>query len=185
MKRPDWRQWLSNRQACRKWHSDYLRKGVLRLTSANWKIYMRKSVHNLDFSNWIYRKHADEIPAAFGSERFFDWVIAGYYYSIYHAALALISTKGLESKSHLATLNSLILHFCHKEKSLDSKDIELVAESLGASLEKEDIELIAISKSLRERASYNASSEFEESLVKATKENAVRFIEKAQGILAA
>jgi len=156
---------------------------MLRKSSLNAKLYLKKAIHNLDFTNWIYDRHKDEIPSTFGNERFFDWVIVGYYYSIYHATLALIATRDLLSKSHLATLNALIVHFYHEVKRLDKGDIELVAESIGKTLEREDIEIVVYAKSLRERASYNASYEFEESLVKTAKENAVRFIEKAKAIL--
>jgi uncharacterized protein (UPF0332 family) len=185
MKRPDWREWLRRKDECKKRYRYYLKRRMLRKSSLDAKLYFRKAIHNLDFTNWIYDKHKDEIPSTFGNERFFDWVIVGYYYSIYHAALCLIATRGLASKSHLATLNALIFHFYHEAKRLDKRDIELVAESIGKTLERGDIEIVVYVKSLRERASYNASYEFEESLVKTAKEDAVRFIEKVKSILEA
>lgn len=183
MKKPDWLEWLRRKNVCKHWHQYYLKQKMLRKSTLDSGLYLKKAVHNLDFTNWIYDKHRDEIPSTFGNERFFDWVIVGYYYSIYHAALALIATKNLLSKSHLATLNALILHFYHETKKLDKKDIELIAESIGKTLDKEDIEIVVNVKSLRERASYSASYEFEESLVKTAKENAIRFIGKVKAIL--
>jgi uncharacterized protein (UPF0332 family) len=182
MKRPDWRAWLRNRQECKRWNVLYTKRGILRRQSLKPEDHLKKSLHNLDFANWIYEKHKDEIKELFGSQRFFDWVIVIYYYAVYHAALALTASKNLFSKSHLATLNTLILHFYH-EKRIAKEDVELVAESISRSLEKEDIETVAETKELRERASYGASYEFEESLVETAKENAIRFIGKTRSIL--
>jgi len=155
---------------------------MLRRRSLKPEEYLKKALHNLDFANWVYEKHKTEIKELFGEERFFDWVIVIYYYAIYHAALALIASKGLFSKSHLATLNALILHFYH-EKKIEKEDIEVVVESISKGLEKEDIETVAETKELRERASYGASYEFEESLVETARKNAIKFIEKVRNIL--
>jgi uncharacterized protein (UPF0332 family) len=94
----------------------------------------------------------------------------------------LIASKNLSSKSHLATLNGLILHFYH-EKKIKREDVEIVAESISKNLDREDIEDIVETKDLRERASYAASYKFEESLVKIAKSNAIKFIEKVRNIL--
>ena len=45
---------------------------------------------------------------------FLDWSITGCYYASYHAALALILTKGYFSRNHLATLCILIKEFYKK-----------------------------------------------------------------------
>ncbi len=182
MKRPDWKAWLKNRKECKKWNSFYLKNKVLRKQTLKPKDYLKKALHNLDFANWVYEKHKTEIKSLFGEERFFDWVIIIYYYAIYHAALALIASKNLFSKSHLATLNALILHFYH-EKKIEKEDVEIFVESISKALEKEDIEDIIETKELRERASYEAGYEFEESLVETAKSNATKFIEKVRHIL--
>jgi uncharacterized protein (UPF0332 family) len=182
MKRLNWKVWLENRKECKKWNNFYLKKKILRKQALKPKDYLKKALHNLDFANWVYEKHKTEIKNLFGEERFFDWVIVIYYYAIYHAALALIASKNLFSKSHSATLNALILHFYH-EKKIEREDIEIVVESISKALEKEDIEDIIETKELRERASYGASYEFEESLVKTAKSNATKFIEKVRHIL--
>ncbi|MBU5678752.1 MAG: hypothetical protein QXJ96_03270 [Candidatus Aenigmatarchaeota archaeon] len=182
MKRPNWKVWLENRKECKKWNNFYLQKKILRKQSLKPKDYFIKALHNLDFANWIYEKHKNEIKNLFGEQRFFDWVIVIYYYAIYHAALALIASKNLFSKSHLATLNALILYFYH-EKKIEKEDVEIVIESISKVLEREDIETIVETKELRERASYGASYEFEESLVETAKSNAIKFIEKVRSIL--
>ena len=182
MKKPDWKAWLEDRKECKRWYELYLRKGLLRTRELKPGSYLKKALHNLDFANWVYEKHEDEIKAVFGEQRFFDWVIVIYYYAIYHAALALIALKNLFSKSHRATLNALILCFYHEGK-IEREDVKIVAESIERTLEKEDIEAIVESKELRERASYEASYEFEEKLVKIAKGNAVKFIRKVRTIL--
>ncbi len=184
MKKPDWREWLQDKKACQAAYSAYLKKGMLVIDSPKAELYLRKAVHNLDFGNWVLDKHKNEIPAVFGDEKFLDWAVICYYYAIYHAALALAASESLHSKSHLATLCALILHFYH-EKKIRKEEVEFVAESVAGEgmIEEEDINTIVESKGLRERASYNVGYEFEQSLVAIAKENAVKFIEKAKSII--
>jgi uncharacterized protein (UPF0332 family) len=179
MKKPDWKAWLENEKLCKKWLNFYIKKGMLRLDVLGKELYLKKAKHNLDFANWIKEKHKDEIPKLFGEERFYDWIINAYYYSIYHATLALISVKKLASKSHNATLCAVILFYYHKQKILKEEDIELIKESI----DKEDIEIIAKTKDLRERASYDVSANFELILTEKAKNNAVYFLNKVKSIL--
>ncbi len=155
---------------------------MLKRTTFKPENHIGKAVHNIDFSNWLLDKHKNEIPSLFGEQKFHDWVIIGYYYAIYHASLALIASKGLESKSHLATLSAIILFFYH-EKKIEKEDVEIVAESIEAAIDKGDIEIIIESKSLRERASYGVGYEFDEALVRKAQNNAIRFMKKARQIL--
>ncbi|HLC77411.1 MAG TPA: hypothetical protein VJH04_04375 [archaeon] len=182
MKKPDWRTWLRNKAECRKWYYYYRKNGMLKKTTFKPDNFMKKATHNMDFSNWVLEKHKDEIPAVFGSQKFYDWVIVGYYYAVYHASLALIASKRFESKSHFATLSAIILFFYH-EKKISKEDVETVAESIGTTITKDDIEIIIDSKSLRERASYNVGYEFDEILVKRAQGNAVSFMQKARSVL--
>jgi uncharacterized protein (UPF0332 family) len=182
MKKPDWKAWLEDTRLCKRWNNLYIKKGILHKQSLKVEDYLKKALHNLDFANWVYEKHKTEIKNLFGEQRFFDWVIVIYYYAIYHAALALVASKNFFSKSHLATLNALILHFYHARK-IKREDVEIVIESISKVLEREDIETIVETKELRERASYEASYEFEESLVEIAKANAIKFIKKVRQIL--
>ena len=43
--------------------------------------HLAKAEHNLEF-------------AGYQPQKYFDWAITGWYYACYHAALALIITKG-------------------------------------------------------------------------------------------
>ena len=183
MKRPSWKLWLRSKKECQKWNRIYLKKGILKKKSLKPKDYLKKATHNLDFGNWIYEKHREgEIESIFGGQRFFDWILVIYYYSVYHAALALIASEGFSSKSHMATLNVLILKFYHKKK-IEKEDVEIVAEVIPRQLERDDIEVITETKNLREKASYGVSYDFEESLVKSAKKDVIKFIEKVRSIL--
>lgn len=170
---------MKNKKLCRIWLENYFRKGILRKSSLSKQLYLEKAKHNLDFANWVKEKHKGEIRDLFGEERFYDWVINAYYYAIYHSALSLISVKGYSSKSHNATLCAVIWFYYHKQKALDENDIGLIKESV----DREDIEIITRTKSLRERASYDASANFELKLVNKAQDNAVSFFNKVKDIL--
>ena len=142
-------------------------------------MHLRRTDHNLTFANWIIEKHKDEIPAVFGGDNFYDWVINIYYYAIYHAALALISKEGFTSKNHSATLAFLIYRHFHSQRALDREDVELIASSL----DREDIETLGVSKELREKARYDVHEMFERKLAEQIREEAVDFANKIKLLL--
>jgi uncharacterized protein (UPF0332 family) len=179
MRKPDWKIWLKDNKECRYWLDNYIKKKILRKSSDESKLHLKKTDHNLNFANWILEKHKDEIPNVFGEDVFYDWVINIYYYAVYHAALALLSLEGYKSKSHSATLCFLIYHNYHMQKSLKEEDIELIASSLS----KEDIEIVGTSKELREKACYDVHELFEQTLAQDIKEQAIDFINKIKSII--
>ncbi|MDI6738054.1 MAG: hypothetical protein QME12_06090 [Nanoarchaeota archaeon] len=179
MKEPDWKRWVEDKQLCKRALQAYIKRRALRKPLLTADIYFRKARHNLDFANWLKDKHKDEIPMLFGNDRFYDWCISAYYYAIYHAALSLISARSYSSKSHNATLCATIWFYYHQQKHLEKGDIELI----GTAVNKGDIRLIAETKSIRERASYDASANFEFVLVERAKRNAVYFLNKVRDIL--
>lgn len=179
MAAPDWRKWLTDKGSCKEWLDNYVRKGVLRKDRMGKELYMKKSRHNMDFAAWLIMKHDKEIPELFAGDNFYDWVINAYYYAIYHAAMALVSEKGYSSKSHSATLCAVTWFYYHQKRALERKDIEMVGEAIGS----DDIEIIAKTKDMRERASYGVSESFEMALVESAKKNAVNFTAKAGSIL--
>lgn len=179
MRKPDWKTWLKNRNECKSWLDNYLGKRILKKCPDNSKLHIRKTDHDLNFANWILEKHKTEIPAYFGKDTFYDWVINIYYYAIYHTALALMSKEGYASKSHSATLCFLIYHHYHSQGSLDAEDVELIASSL----DKEDIEIIGFSKELREKASYGVHESFRQRLAKYIRKDAIKFINKIKFLL--
>lgn len=179
MRKPDWKLWLKDPRECRFWLDSYLRKRILKKSSDDSKLHIRRTDHNLTFANWIIEKHKDEIPEVLGGDTFYDWVISIYYYAIYHAALALMSREGYSSKNHSATLAFLIYHHYHLQQALEKEDVELIASSLG----REDIETVGVSKELREKACYDVHELFEKRLAEHIREQAVGFVNKIKILL--
>jgi len=179
MKKPDWKLWLKDKKECTFWLDNYIQKKILKRSSNESKLHLRRTDHNLTFANWIIEKHKDEIPEVFGEDKFYDWVISIYYYAIYHAALALMSKEGFTSKNHSATLAFLIYHHYHSEKALEKEDVELIASSLN----REDIETLGVSKELREKACYDVHESFEKKLAEQIREQAVDFANKIKILL--
>jgi uncharacterized protein (UPF0332 family) len=174
MKKPNWKIWLKDEKECKSWLDSYVKKKILRTVFDESKLHIKKTDHNLTFANWIIEKHKKEIPNIFGNDNFYDWAINIYYYSIYHAALALMSKEGFTSKNHSATLAFLIYHHYHSQKALDKEDVELIVSSL----DKEDIETLGFSKELREKACYDVHEFFEQRLAEQIKEKAINFANK-------
>ena len=108
---------------------------------------------------------------------FLDWSITGCYYASYHAALALILTKGYFSRNHLATLCILIKEFY--KKGLDKEDIEMLSKFL----DYHDIMFYVESKNKREDATYSTRLLFDKKEVEDARLKAVLFVNKIKGIL--
>ena len=178
MKKPDWRIWIKNKEDCKSWLNNYIKKRILKKSREESKLYLKKTNHNLNFANWILEKHKNKTEI-FKEEEYYDWIINIYYYAVYHAALALLSKEGYNSKNHSATLCFLIYHHYHSQKALDEEDVELVASSLN----KEDIETIGTSKELREKACYDIHKSFEKELTNQIKEQAINLINKIKSLL--
>lgn len=76
MKKPDWRIWITDKEECKLWLDNYIKKQILRKSADESRLHLKKTDHNLNFANWIAEKHKDEIPKMFGEETFYDWVIS-------------------------------------------------------------------------------------------------------------
>ncbi len=178
-KPPHWEKWIEDEGLCKRWFDDYVRREIIRKDRFGKRVYMRKAEHNINFANWLKEKHRDEIPKIFGDERFYDWVIVSYYYAVYHGALALLSENGFSSKNHYATICAVILLYYHGDRKMEKEDMKI----LGRCIEKEDGEIMASGKALREKASYNASATFELRLVENMMDDILKFIDKVRDIL--
>ena len=179
MKRPDWKIWMKDEEECKNWLDTYIKKEIIRKSENNSKLHLRKTDHNLNLANWILEKHKDEIPQYFGKDTFYDWIIDIYYYAIYHSALALMSKEKYSSKNHAATLCFLIYFHYHQKKIFDKEEVEFMAGSLN----KEDIEIVGMSKELREKASYDVHELFERKLAEQIKEQTVDFVNKIKRLI--
>ncbi len=56
-KKPDWRNWIKDKEDCNLWLKRYISKRILRPTDDELRLYLRKTDHNLSFANWIAEKH--------------------------------------------------------------------------------------------------------------------------------
>ena len=177
-RQPNWTEWIENPDESKAGFNYYLRKNLITLSEDRSARHLKKTNHNLRLASWLFSKQQTELQPLF-HETFYDWVISVYYYAIYHAALALVSSQGYKTKTHSATICFLIANNYHANKNLNKQDINLVAHSLS----KEDIEIIGDIKDLRERASYDADAVFEGKLAERVSKNASDFITKIKLLL--
>jgi len=175
-----WERWLKDKEECKRAFQEYLDNGVIKEEEEKenlTKSHLKKVNYNLDFINNLLKQ-----------KKFYDWIIVGCYYAIYHASLALLSVKGHSSKNHLATLCAMI-HFYYEEPKeeeneeemkLNKEDIELVAKT---SLDKEEVTYFVEAKNKRETASYGISEEFNKNEAEKLRIKAIIFINKVKEIL--
>ena len=129
------------------------------------KGHLLKAEHNLRFISVIAK------------EQFYDWALTGCYYSCYHAALALIQTKGYTSKKHLATILVIIKEFYKKE--LTKEDIEMLSDFL----DYEDVLFYVETKDKREDATYSTKTRFDKKEVDRLRIQAAMFVDKIKDIV--
>lgn len=127
------------------------------------KGHFEKARHNLSFLKEI-------------KQEYHDWMLVACYYAAYHAALALIISKGCFSKNHDATLCILIKEFYKQE--LTKEDIELLNM-----FDAQDILFYVESKQKREEASYSTKIKFDVKEVNNLKLKTTLFINKVDKII--
>lgn len=127
--------------------------------------HILKSEHNLRFASEITKL------------KFFDWAIVGCYYACYHAALALILTRGYSSKDHMATLLVMIKEFYNK--GLTQEDLNILANFL----DYQDLLFYVESKNKREGATYSTKINFDKNDVEQLRVKAVLFVSKLKGMI--
>ncbi len=171
-KKFDWQIWLDKPGEVENSFNFYLKKEAINKESEAIFLpvsHLKKAEYNLKFVNFLT-----------DNKRFYDWIIVGCYYIIYHSALALITKKGFSSKNHLATLCALIKFYYVQEKSLTKDEIDLVSKS---SLEKEEVSYFTEAKEKRETASYGLSEEFNKIEAEGLLKNTIQFLNKCREIL--
>lgn len=125
--------------------------------------HLAKAEHNLNFIKDT-------------KEEYNDWILVGCYYTCYHAALALILTKGYHSKNHDATLCLIIKYFY--DNGLINEDIILLN-----TFDTEEILFYVQSKQEREKASYTSKILFDAKLVNDIKLKTRLFFNKTKEII--
>ncbi|MBI3032519.1 HEPN domain-containing protein [Candidatus Woesearchaeota archaeon] len=148
--------------------SEFIKKEIIKTENReNTEIqgHLLKSERNLKFVN-------DTIQLDY-----FDWAITGCYYASYHAALALIMTKGFSCKNHLATILLLIKNFYNK--GLNKEDIQ----SLVTLLDYQDILFYVESKNKREDATYSTKTAYTKQDVEQLRIKSTLFVSKVKDML--
>lgn len=163
----DVKKYLNNLKLVDERIEEFIEKKVLKKESSKGEIkgHITKAENNLDFIK-------DNMKL-----NYLDWSITGCYYACYHAALALILTKGYNSKNHLATLLVLIKEF-YKDK-INEEDLELLVKFL----DYQDVLFYVESKNKREDATYSTKTKFEKREVEQLRIKAVMFVSKIKNIL--
>ncbi|MBI2672314.1 DNA-binding protein [Candidatus Woesearchaeota archaeon] len=128
------------------------------------KSHLKKARHNLEFYKLNKEHH-----------KFNDWLIVTLYYSLYHAALALITNRNYSSKNHYATILILI-----KEYSITKNEARLLNE---LSINKEDAELYTSLKDDRHDASYATNIKFSQEIIKDYETQVLDFINKTEELI--
>ncbi len=143
----------------------YLNKGIIMKEGSVSEIkgHLEKARHNLGFIGKI------------GVE-YNDWALVACYYASYHAALALILSKGYFSKNHDATLCILIKHFY--KSSFSKEEIEMLNM-----FDAEDILSYVESKQKREEASYSTRTRFEQADINNLKTKTTVFVNKVDRMI--
>ena len=147
---------------------DFQERKILNKQAADWQEvegHLQKSRHNLRFIQ-------ENIKL-----KFFDWAITGCYYACYHAAIALIQTRGYSSKNHLATLCILIQEFYNN--GLTKEDIELLSNFL----DYKDILFYVQSKNKREEATYSTKLLFNKQEAQDLRFKAIMFVNRVEEII--
>ena len=137
---------LASTEALNQKISDYeLEKQIFNLQEDPGEIkgHLEKADHNMKFV-----ENTSKID-------FSDWVLVGCYYTLYHAALALLLKKCIFSKNHDATLCLLIKHYY---KEISPEDLEFINFTF---LNHEDFLFYAESKNKRENATYSTKIKFD------------------------
>ena len=172
---------IKDKKYCEELFKHYLKTNALRKTGTEYKKYINKAVSNLDLANFLLEEHNLSIKEKLPNRSYYDWCITIYYYSVYHAALALLAKLGYTSNSRLATLTAITLFYYHKDNILEKEDIDFLLEKI--TLDKNEIEFVIESKELRERACYGVDELFNISIAKMLQKETVDFVNKIKELL--
>jgi uncharacterized protein (UPF0332 family) len=157
-------------------HEPELVQEHLRILMKN-KLFILQTVDQEEIKGHFLKAEHNLRFVATLTPEFSDWALTGCYYSCYHAALALIQTKGYSSKNHFATLCIIIKEFYKKE--LCKEDIELFSYFL----DYEDVLSYVETKNKREDATYSSKRYFDKKDVEKIRIKATLFVHKIQEIL--
>ena len=126
--------------------------------------FLKKAKHNFEFYKINKTNNA-----------FNDWLIVILYYSLYHAALALITNRQYSSKNHYATIIILI-----REYGISKAEADLLHT---LSINKQDAELYTNLKKDRHTASYQTDNIFNQKSINSYESQVLEFIQKTEELI--
>lgn len=173
---------IEDEKYCREVFNFFIKKRIIKKTNPTlFEKHLNKSLNNLEFGNFIFDEHKYSIKKKLKGKSFYDWCVIIYYYSLYHSVLALISKGGFESKNHLASISALTYIYYYKKNLLNREDIQFIIDNFN--INENEIEFIAESKELREKASYRVDENFNLLQSKNLQEKTAELVNKIKDIL--
>ena len=127
------------------------------------KEHIEKAKHNLKAANF-------NISGGFN-----DWAVSQLYYATYHALLAILFMKGLESKNHECTIIAVESFIEKKEIDLKKEDLSFIRTT--EQMNKKD------AKSLREEFQYGVETEINKEILDELLKKSKEIVEKIEIIL--
>jgi len=122
--------------------------------------HIKKARHNLRAANFSFEGGFD------------DWAVSQSYYAIYHSLLAILFSKGYESKNHECTINAIEYLIENGKINLDFEDIAFIRTT--EQMTNKD------AKSLREEFQYGTKTKVNAELIKNLISKSKEIIEKVE-----
>ena len=118
------------------------------------------------------------VPSEYSSD---EWVVICGYYAMYMAALSALARLSYQSKSHTSTLCAME-ELLVRHKQLEPEYVKMLE---SYKVEPEDIRSLSLAKDRREIAQYSVTKKTTEALAARTKEDAYKFVQRMEQLLAA
>ena len=124
------------------------------------KEHIEKAKHNLKAADYNVQGHFD------------DWAVSQSYYAMYHSLLAILFKKGLESKNHECTINTV-------EFLIETNKINLSIEEMSFIRTTEQM-TTKDAKSLREEFQYGTKTDVNKVLLTELLQKSKAIVEKIE-----
>lgn len=165
----------------------FLKKGLLARTPFIQKLaprFIEKAKNNLITLSILFDLHRNKevrdslnVPSDYDSS---EWVVVCAYYAMYMAASAALAKIRYRSKNHTATVLALETFFV-KKQLLEEKYLKMIEK---AQLEKQYIDNLNLARDRREIAQYSVTKETTRKIAKEIKEDAYKFVERMEELIA-
>lgn len=139
--------------------------------------YMKKARNNIITMELLNKapnfRGVLELPSDYNTD---EWVVVAAYYSMYMAALGILSKLDYKSRNHSATIVALEEFFV-KKKMLDKEYLNILEKM---KVKKEEIEELNKARDRRETAQYSVTKETTKSIAEETRRDAHKFVDKIE-----